>query len=380
MLMVFSTLYGAHGGIPAFNRLLLRAAQTFCHARRLPLGVIALTDPAPRPADCADVDYLPCGGDRALLLRAVLRQLGRPLPLLLGHVNLAPIGLVWPRATCVIAHGSEVWSPLPPLRRLALQRADRVACVSDHTASRVHQVQGVPSARCQRVINALPVDQLPPPVLPPTPATDPASRAAPRPLRLLSVTRLHPDEPKGIDLVLRALSRLPPDFATYTVLGEGAAKPPLMQLAASLGLGPDRVRFLGAVPDRDRDAALQACDVFVLPSRGEGFGIVYLEAMAHAKPCVAARVGGVPEVVVDGQTGLTLPDPLSIDDLAMALHRLGDPDLRARLGAAGHARVQAHFTYPAFTRHAHALFAALTDPGACRAPVTWGGIAPPPVE
>jgi glycosyltransferase involved in cell wall biosynthesis len=82
----------------------------------------------------------------------------------------------------------------------------------------------------------------------------------------------------------------------------------------------------------------------VVPSRSESFGIAALEAMAVGKPVVATRVGGIPEVVVDGQTGLLVP-PEDEEALCAAMHRLlGDRDLQLRLGRAGRLRVVEYFT------------------------------------
>ena len=350
MLLVLSSLYGQTGGIPAFNRLLVRAAVEQAAGR--PLCVVALTDAADTtlPAEFVEkLEYVPCAGDRRRCALETARALARLRPLLLGHVNLAPLGLLgtplgWPFG--VIAHGTEVWSPLPWHRRLALRRAAVVACVSDDTARRVQAVQGVLAGRTLRIINAL--DSLPPIV---------DEDAAPkRPLRLLSVTRLHPGEPKGIDLVLRAIAGLPQLALQYTVIGDGAERPRLRALADGLGLG-DRARFAGRLGDGERDRALAECDLFVLPSSGEGFGIVFLEAMARGRACLGARVGGTPEVVLDEKTGL-LVEP-TVEAVRAALLRLQDPSLRTRLGQAGRARVAAHFTYENFRQRAFALFDAL---------------------
>lgn len=385
MLLVLSTLYGAYGGIPAFNRLLVQAAADFCLRLRQPLVVLALTDasadvPAVRSVEGASraamqpgvhpsapprgpVGDLPAGvtyrafaGDRRALLAAYLQQVGRPLPLIVGHVNLAPLGLIWPGPVGVLAHGSEVYARLPALRRWALLRATRIAAVSDHTRRCLIDVQGLPAARCVRVVNALPSLPIVPP---PSDATTG--------LRLLCISRLHPDEPKGVDVLLRALARLPESAASLTVIGDGAARPALQALAQDLGLADSRVRFLGPVPDSVRDAELSACDVFVLPSESEGFGIVYLEALARGKPCIAAQAGGAPEIVVPEQTGLVIPVPAAahVADLSAAIVRLSDPGLRARLGAAGRRRVLQDHSATAFAQRAQAFFAALRG----RAPV-----------
>jgi glycosyltransferase involved in cell wall biosynthesis len=341
----------------------------------------------------------------------VLAELPRRPLLVLGHVNLAPLSLGLGRYG-VIAHGTEVWTPLPPLRRWALRRATAVGCVSEHTAGRVQQVQGVAAARCVRLINSLPAQPsraagdprgpgaagqggprlssslpLQPsgaggdlgrpgavgqgglrlgsslPVQPSGAGGDPGGSAQPPagqggPLRVLSVTRLHPAEPKGIDLVLQAIAALPQ--VEYTVVGAGDALPALQRLAAELGVAA-RVRFTGALSDAERDAELDRCEVFALPSRGEGFGIVYLEAMAAGKPCLAAAAGGAPEVVVDGQTGLVVP--AAVAPVRAALQQLADSaELRQRLGQAGRARVAQCFSYPEFSARAKELFRRIERP------------------
>jgi glycosyltransferase involved in cell wall biosynthesis len=395
MLLVLSSLWGA-GGIPAFNRLLVRAAAEFAAAAGRSLRVVALTEAAghePPAGALAALQlatgltggYLGCGGSRRRCAQAVLAELPRRPLLVLGHVNLAPLSLGLGRYG-VIAHGTEVWTPLPPLRRWALRRATAVGCVSEHTAGRVQQVQGVAAARCVRLINSLPAQpsraagdpsgpgaagqgglQLSSSLLtqPSGAAGDPRGSAQPAagqggPLRLLSVTRLHPAEPKGIDLVLRAIAALPQ--VEYTVVGAGDALPALQRLAAELGVAA-RVRFTGAISDAERDAELDRCEVFALPSRGEGFGIVYLEAMAAGKPCLAAAAGGAPEVVVDGQTGLVVP--AAVAPVRAALQQLADSaELRQRLGQAGRARVAQCFSYPEFSARAQEFFLRIERPPA----------------
>lgn len=375
MLLLLSSLWCAPGGIPAFNRLLVQAAAEHAAAAGQPLRIVVLADardaqpdpawlaalPAAARGALAAGGYVPCGGSRGRCVGEVARVLARKpagaRPIVcIGHVNLAPLGLLAQAAgwgAGVVAHGTEVWTPLPWLRRVALRRADAVACVSEHTARKVAGVQGVAPARCVRVINALAQ-------LPPESKEPPDSPAAAAPfdggLHVLSITRLHPGEPKGIDLVLRALVSLP--ALRYTVIGEGEALPALRALAARLGVA-GRVRFRGALPDAARDAELAACDVLALPSRGEGFGIVYLEAMAHGKPCLAARAGGAPEVVLDGETGLVVD--ADADAVRDGLARLCDPVLRARLGAAGRERVARSFCYAQFRAHALRFFARLEE-------------------
>jgi glycosyltransferase involved in cell wall biosynthesis len=146
---------------------------------------------------------------------------------------------------------------------------------------------------------------------------------------------------KGVDVLLAAVAALDPrSRAVLWVAGDGPERAALEAVAARLGLA-ERVRFLGRrsdVPD-----LLEACDVFVLPSRHEGLGVAALEAMARGRPVVASAVGGLAEIVVPEQTGLLVP-PEDSAALAAALERLiADLGLAQRFGAAGAKRVQEHF-------------------------------------
>ena len=122
-------------------------------------------------------------------------------------------------------------------------------------------------------------------------------------------------------------------------LAEAARGLPLVVV----GDGPLRAQLpqaLGFVPPAEVGGYLERAAVVVCPSQREGYGVVAREAMAYARPVIATAVGGLPDAVVDGETGLLVP-PRDVEALRAALERLlGDADLRARLGAAGRRRVE----------------------------------------
>jgi glycosyltransferase involved in cell wall biosynthesis len=135
------------------------------------------------------------------------------------------------------------------------------------------------------------------------------------------------------------LDWLPPAFP----LMGGEEEAALRAQAQRLGLS-ESVDFLGAVAPGDLAPHYRAADVVVLPSRREGLGLVLVEALFCRRPVIGTRVGGIPDVVADGETGLLVPpdDPLV---LAEAIARLlNDPALAARLAAAGYAHVRQHFS------------------------------------
>lgn len=148
---------------------------------------------------------------------------------------------------------------------------------------------------------------------------------------------------KGTAHLISAVSRARTDQPDLVLLvvGNGSRRPQLERLAQDLGVR-ESVIFTGALPDPT--VAVESMDVFALPSLSEAFGIAILEAMALAKPVVATAVGGIPEVVADGETGLLVP-PEDDAALAVALLELArDAARRREYGERGRARLEAHFT------------------------------------
>jgi glycosyltransferase involved in cell wall biosynthesis len=148
---------------------------------------------------------------------------------------------------------------------------------------------------------------------------------------LLSTSRLAPQ--KGIDVAIRALLHI--EDASLVVLGEGPERGRLEALARELGVD-QRVVLPGRVPDVA--AWLRRATVYVQPSRWEGFGLGVLEAMHAGLPVVASRVSSLPELVVDGETGLLVPpdDPVALAAAVAAV--------RPEQGAAGRERARAEFS------------------------------------
>lgn len=185
---------------------------------------------------------------------------------------------------------------------------------------------------------------------------------------------------KGFEQLVRAMADV---RATALIAGEGPLAAALAATATRLGVA-DRVVLLGGVNDADLKACYHACDVFVLPSvaRSEAFGIVQLEAMACGRPVVNTRLdSAVPQVSLDGLTGLTVPpgDPAALAAALSAL--LDDPARRAAMGTAARRRVRAEFSAELMARRTLEVYgevtgAALSEPaGAPRgAPASgWSG-------
>ena len=175
---------------------------------------------------------------------------------------------------------------------------------------------------------------------------------------LLCLARLHAR--KGIDVLLRALARLPAKPRLW-IAGDGPERGSLEALARETGVD-SCVRFLGM--RSDAADLLAACDVFVVPSRSEGLGVVALEAMAAGRPVVASAVGGLAHAVVEGRTGLLVSpeDPVALAD---ALERvLEDRALRESLGRAGPERVAEGFLAEQMVEAYESLYTEVLTPAA----------------
>lgn len=157
---------------------------------------------------------------------------------------------------------------------------------------------------------------------------------------------------KGHDVLLDAVAMLPDLPLRVFCAGTGTLAATLAARHRALGLGR-RVQWLGQL--HDVTGLLAAADAVVMPSRHEGLGVAALEAMAAARPVIATRVGGLPEVVGD-DAGILVP-PEDAPALARAIARLaGDPQLARALGEAGRARVAARFTVEAMATATRAVY------------------------
>lgn len=212
-------------------------------------------------------------------------------------------------------------------------------CVSRHSAE-LSRDAGVPAAKIRTIWNGIDLRRFP--------------YRGPNPHGpIVTVARLSPE--KGLDTLLQAAALVVtacPELR-FEIAGHGPCLAALQQSAAALGL-EKHVQFLGDV--RDVPALLARARLFVLPSLAEGISLTLLEAMATGLPVVASRVGGNPEVVEDGDSGVLAP-PQDPTALAEAILRLGrSAPEGSRLGLAGRRRVEAHFDVGAMVRDYAALY------------------------
>ena len=268
-----------------------------------------------------------------------------------------------------------VKSRLPWLKaflRWAVRTSDQVVAISSATAGEIAELvhRPVPVIPYAVGFATAPAD------IPPRPG-----RAADDPFVVLFVGNLI--ERKGVRYLVDAVHRLSPRIPMRLLIlgkGEGAEGSRLREQVKSLGL-EDRVEMPGRVPEPELHRAFARANVLVLPSivdaRGdtEGLGVVLLEAMSYHLPVVASNVGGITDIVADGETGLLVPpaDPVA---LAAALERLAtDAPLAERLADAGRRYVQEHFSWPVILEEWEACYAAALEAARRRRPVSSGADA-----
>lgn len=232
--------------------------------------------------------------------------------------------------------------PFRHVERGIARLTDRIVTITDALRRFTVEEVGIPGEKVETIRYGL--DDLPVPWGENPPDAVPAGARV-----LLAVSRL--TEQKGIDVAVRALDLLPDD-TVLVVLGEGPERKTLESLAEELGVA-GRVFLQGRVPDVA--AWLRRATLLVHPARWEGFGLGVLEAMLAGLPVVASNVSSLPELVVDGETGI-LVRPDDPGALALAVARaLEQPSL----GAAGSARAHAEFSVARMANHTQALYEAL---------------------
>lgn len=351
-LTLISAGIGLDGGGRALaGRLVARVAMEWATARGVRADLLALGAPDDAPA--AALSGGPgmrarfFGRSFARLAAATLSaELSPRRPaLVFDLLGLARSQALLPRAWrtpyLVMLYGIEVWRPLEPSRKRALSGAATRLAISQYTLSRARALHPGLSAE----ILPLALEERQPEGEVDLPLVERAGEDF-----ALIVGRMAASERyKGHDELLEALPAVAREVAEarLVIAGGGDDRARLEAKAASLGL-VDRVFFTGFVSEATLAVLYDRAALLAMPSRGEGFGLVYLEAMRAGKPCLAARATAAAEVVVDGETGL-LVDPADGEELAAALLRLlGDPETRRRMGAAGKIRWDREFRYARF--------------------------------
>jgi phosphatidyl-myo-inositol dimannoside synthase len=321
ILALVTDAFGGHGGIAQYNRdffSALAGCDRVGEVIVLPRAAARLPDRMP-----SGVRQLrPVKGRLAYSFAALEKaRVHRPIDLVFcGHLFMLPLAAVVAKllkaGLWVQVHGLEAWEELSGLRRRLLESAMLVTSVSRYTRRRLLEWAAMDPARVKVLPNT--VDPQYQPGL--KPAYLIARHAAGGRKVLMTVSRLAASEQmKGQDRVIRTLPRVLSEHpgAIYLIVGDGDDRPRLEALATQTGVAKN-VQFAGLVPPEELPDYFRLADVFVMPSTCEGFGIVFLEAMATGIPVIGGNKDGSLDPLADGVLGIAV-DPQDDKELASAI-------------------------------------------------------------
>ncbi|MEO5366511.1 MAG: glycosyltransferase family 4 protein [Magnetococcus sp. WYHC-3] len=354
VLALCTDAYGGRGGIAQYNRDLLDALAVAFPRQQVTLLLRLCPDDVGNLPPTVNLDRAALGGKVAYALRALWQGWRRYDLILCGHINLLPLAQTLGRLSgtpvVLLCYGIEVWRPPSahsPRRMAALAG---VVSISRITEQRLRQ--WAPATPAAAILpNAIHLEYY---------------RQGDRPHALVQRYGLQGrrvlmtmgrmvgrERAKGFDEVLEALPRLPDDVV-YLLAGDGPDRERLRARAAELGVS-QRAVFTGYVDATEKADHYLLADLYVMPSRGEGFGFVLLEALAAGIPCVGSTRDGTREALDDGTLG-ELVDPDDRDALVAAI-------LRGLARPRGRPPGLAQFATPAWVARTREIFAPWLSPG-----------------
>jgi glycosyltransferase involved in cell wall biosynthesis len=325
----FPALFEFPGGIQVYSKFLLEALHFIYRNNQYDIFIKHDTSSKENFSDIPNIEFH-CAGAYPLRLRtaAFASQLigyglwQRPNLVIASHLNFS-VAAYWLKRWAgvpywAVAHGVDAWNIERPALKTALQNADRILAVSGYTRDRLLKEQNLDPAKISILPNTFDADRF---------------KIAPKPQHLLKRYRLTADQPiiltvarldsseayKGYDKILQALPEIRRQIPNvhYILVGKGSDRVRIEKLITELNL-QECVTLAGFVPDDELCDYYNLCDVFAMPSKKEGFGIVYLEALACGKPCLGGDRDGAIDALCNGDLGV-LVNPDDIGAIAQSL-------------------------------------------------------------
>lgn len=350
ILLLLPDLFDATGGIQTFNRALVKAISEIASDRNWKITILVLHDKGNSNLvnsylNSTCESYKGFSGNKTNFTISALFKSMKADVIFFGHVNFVPLALLMNSKLIryLIVHGVDVWKPLPVFKSWGISLMSKIISVSQYTLDEMMKHNKLSIEKFIILPNTL--DPLFNGVIDKNEKID-----LPNGKMILTVSRLSAsDAYKNIDLVIKSLPVIlkeVPD-AFYVIVGDGTDYKRLEKLANDLDIS-NKVIFTGQLTDDLLVAYYKACDVFVLPSLGEGFGIVFLEAMYYGKPCIGAKAGGIPEVIDDGKTGF-LCEGNSVSEITKYIVQLlQDGGLCQVMGGRGRKKLEKEFLFKSF--------------------------------
>lgn len=361
ILLLTTDAYGGHGGIALYNRDIIQAlaempevSEIVVVPRNMPLAPEVIPEKVHFLSETAS--------NKWRYIRTALREARDQYDLVIcGHINLLPLAVLvnqFIRAPlALMVYGIDVWQPPKTATRYWLRKkVAAVWTISRVTRDRMNAWAALPDDKYVMLPNAIQLARYGMAEK----REDLIDRYGLEGCKVIMTLARLPgaDRYKGVDEVLQAMPALLEQEPTlkYLVAGDGADRPRLEAKAQSLGLG-DRVIFTGMVNEAEKADLFRLADAFVMPGRGEGFGFVFLEALACGVPAVGSKLDGSREALRDGMLG-ELVDPTDAQSVHEGiLNTLAKPK--------GIPEGLAYFAWPAFAQRVAAAVHGLT----CACPV-----------
>ena len=314
VLLLSTDAYGGHGGIALYNRDLAEALASRSDCEEVVVVPrVVRTDPGDIPLKITFI--ADAAGGPASYVRAIAAMRRKRFDLVIcGHINLLPVACSVASRPVLMTYGIEAWKPIRHrFSKRLVPRCAGIVAISDITRSRLLAWSGYagPTHLLPNAVHAEKYQTRPK-------RPDLVARYDLHGKRvLLTVGRLEPRERyKGFDEVLEVLPSLPNDVV-YMIAGGGEDRARLQQKTVQLGIG-GRVIFTGLFPEEEKADLYNLADVYVMPSHGEGFGFVFLEALASGVPVIGSKHDGGREALLGGELGL-LVDPSNPAELEAAI-------------------------------------------------------------
>jgi glycosyltransferase involved in cell wall biosynthesis len=323
------SLFESKGGIQVYSAYFLNALQSIFPTEQHRVFLKNDTSNQIPSAPASNITYLTRGQNPSKLRtvsftnQLIQKATHKPPDLIIStHLNFTPVAWYLKKTKNIpylaVAHGIEAWDIKNPLIKKALKNADRILAVSHYTRDKLLSEQHLDPTKVVVLPNTFDSKRF---------------NIASKPQYLLEKYNLRPKQPviltvarlaeveryKGYDRVFEALPKIResiPDIH-YVLVGEGNDRPRVERLIVKLGL-QDCVTLAGFVPDKHLCDYYNLCDIFAMPSKKEGFGIVYLEAMACGKPCLGGNQDGAIDALCHGELG-ALVDPNNVEEIAQTL-------------------------------------------------------------
>lgn len=315
------------GGIEKVNRILMKAGTDIQSDHLIRFNALSLYDSEPDEKYINKRRFKGHQGHLRQFIYAAVKKGIKSDVVMLSHINLSLVGVlikIFSPQTKVIlqAHGIEVWKSLSFIKKKLLNKVDIILPVSDFTKQKLTELHGVNNKKCIVLNNSL----------------DPFFETAPQTKHInylkkyydikegqkiiLTLTRMSSSEKyKGYDQIINALPEIKAHFPTVRYLLAGKYDSNEIKRVRRLVKKndcKDQITFLGFVPDEYLSALFSLADVFVMPSKKEGFGIVFIEAMACGIPVIGGNADGTVDALKNGLLG-SLIDPDNAEELKSSI-------------------------------------------------------------